>query len=98
MRTCHVDLLYRIDSSLFIFCLLVKMNNMKNMYMDNMDNIALYFCGIYLLLNESAGYGNCMFHAVGASDVVIGESSHHSLRVNLITQIMEMYTDDPFLL
>ena len=71
---------------------------MNDMDMDNMDNITLYFCGIYLLPNESAGGGNCLFHAVGASDVVIGESFHDSLRFNFMNKIMEMYKSDPLLL
>ena len=62
-----------------------------------MDNIALCFCGIYLLPNESAGYGSYMFHAFGALYVVIGESSHSSLHVNFMNQIMEIYEDDLFL-
>ena len=72
VRTFHVGLRYQIDSSLFIFRLLVNMNNMNDMDMDNMDNITLYFCGIYLLPNESAGGSNCFLHAVRALDVVIG--------------------------
>ena len=51
--TCHVDLRYWIDSSLFIFR--VKMNNMNNMDMENMENIVPYSCVTYLLPNESAG-------------------------------------------
>ena len=60
------------------------------MDMGNMDNIALYFLGIYLLPNEFAEDGNCMFHAVGALGVVIVEHSHDSLQVNCINQIMDM--------
>ena len=74
------------------------MDNMDNMDMDNMDNIAIYFRRVYLLPNESTGYGNGMFHTFGALDVVIGESSHDSLRVSCMDQIMEMYKSDPFLL
>ena len=47
------------------------MKNTNNMDMDNMNNIALYFCGIYLLPNESTGDFKCLFHSVGALDVVI---------------------------
>ena len=74
------------------------MKNMNNMDMDNMNNITLYFCGTYLLINESEGGSNCMFHAVGDLDVVISESSHDSLQINCMNQIMEMYKADPFLL
>ena len=55
------------------------MNNTDNIDIDNMDNIVLYFCGIYLLPNEYAGVGKCLLHAVGALDVVFGESSHDIL-------------------
>ena len=65
---------------------------------DNMDNIVLYFRRIYLLPNDSAGDGKCMFHVVGASDVVIGESSHVSLQVNWMNQIMDKNKADPLLL
>ena len=66
------------------------MKNTNNMDMDNMNNIALYFCGIYLLPNESTGDGNCLFHAGRDLDVVIGESSHDSTQVNFTNQTMEM--------
>ena len=88
VRMGHVYLWYKIDSSIFIFRLLVNMKNMNNMNMDNMDSIVLYFRGIYLLPNEFTGDGNCMFHAVGALDLVIIESSHDSLQVNFMNQIM----------
>ena len=66
--------------------------------MENIDNIALYLYGIYLLPNEFTGYGNYLFHAVVALDVVIGASYHDSLQVNYMNKVMEMYKYDPFLL
>ena len=78
MRICDIG---SIAHYLF-FCLLENMMIMNNMDMDNMNNIALYICGTYLFLNESEGGSNCMFHAVGDLDVVIGESSHNSLQIN----------------
>ena len=47
------------------------MKKMNSMDMEIMDNIALCFCGIYLLPNESTGDFKCLFHSVGALDVVI---------------------------
>ena len=47
------------------------MNNMNNMEMDNMDNIMLYFRGIYLLPNESAEDGNWMFVGYPNQDTIL---------------------------
>ena len=58
------------------------------MDMENMDNSALYLLEIYLLTNEYVGDGNCMFNTIGAYNVVIRESSHNSLQVNFMNQIM----------